>query len=103
MTLTKNDLKQIDIRIEKQFDRFFKMILGVFATKEEVEEIVDRKFEEKLEPVKQDIRELKDDVIGIRNELDTEHEIRRKRIEENTVRSKSNKRRIVVLEARVSL
>lgn len=35
---------------------------------------------------KQDLLELKDELVAIRRELDTEHEIRRGRIESNTKR-----------------
>ena len=86
MALTKKDLQKIEKLFDKNFElRFadiFQRFTNVFATKKEVREIV----KEELVPVKKDIHKLKDDVSGIRNELDTEHELRYKYIENNTRR-----------------
>ncbi len=74
--------EQIDKRfeqIDKRFDDLIMFMFETFPTKEDVENTID----EKLEPIKDDLFVLKDAYIGIRHELDNEHEIRRIHIEEN--------------------
>ncbi len=77
--LTREDLLKIDELLDIK--------LKDFATKADIEE------------ARQERMELKDMLVGIRNELDTEHEVRAYRIEENSKRIGNHEERIGYLES----
>lgn len=113
MPLTKTDLKQIKSLIKDSSDNLrtglrielraemrkiveennktlLDMMFEYFPTRLEVkQDLDDLRSELKLE-----ISTVKDIVVGIRNELDTEHEVRRQQIERNKIEIAAIKRRL---------
>lgn len=101
MSLTKKDLKQIKTIVNGALVKDRKLLLEQmfehFVTKDEFYKEI-----EKL-ATRDEFMELKDMVLGIRNELDTEHEVRRKHIEENTKRSKRNEFEIKMMKNQLDI
>ncbi|MFC1780351.1 hypothetical protein ACFLY9_01510 [Patescibacteria group bacterium] len=77
MSLTTNDLLKIEQLLNRKLD-----------------EKLDKKFKVELAPIKKSISDLQDIVIGIRDELDTEHEFRYKKVEENSKQIGKNRKKI---------
>ncbi|MBU0976571.1 MAG: hypothetical protein ABIE03_02155 [Patescibacteria group bacterium] len=76
MALTKNDLRQLKVLIKESRDELLTIMFKYFPTKEEMRNEMASKDD--LREIQNDISILKDDVSSIRNELDTEHELRLK-------------------------
>ncbi|MBU0976164.1 MAG: hypothetical protein ABIE03_07075 [Patescibacteria group bacterium] len=66
--------KLLDSRITQRLE----FICEVMTTKKQVAKLI----EFKIDPIAKDINQLKDDYIAIRNELDTEHNLRYKKLEQ---------------------
>lgn len=80
MALTSKDL----IKIEELLMTLFGKRLG--------------RIEKNLEGAKKERGEMKDMLVAIRNELDTEHELRYQKLEETALQTKKNTKDIKVLE-----
>lgn len=105
MALSKQDLLQIEELLERKLDekldqrfkenndKLISMMFEHFATKDEVATKEDLK--ELRSNLKQDINELKDMVVSIRYELDTEHEVRWHQVRRNTADIKQIKQRML--------
>lgn len=85
MVLTSQDL----IKIEEILISFFS-------------ERLDR-IEQKLKEAKKERSEMKDVLITIRGELDTEHELRYKKLEETAMQTVNNTQDIKVLKNRLNV
>jgi hypothetical protein len=85
MSLTTKDL----LKIEKLF-------IGLIGKRLDI-------IEKKLENAEKERADLKEIVIGIRTELDTEHEFRYKKLEETAVKAAKNSKEIGLVKEYLNL
>lgn len=93
---TKDDLDKLREEIKQSRKELLITIFEHFPAKNEVVSI--EQFEKFKDEVKENFIEVKDMILGIRKELDTEHEFRFKRIQQNSSEITKNRKAIVKIE-----